>query len=249
MTAVNILKREPDKGHYTLENAAEFLRHRGWLAAFPPQLRDSLLARCKLLPPLARGQVLCRIGDKPDGIYALASGSLAVQMAPNEQGPETTHLFRPGAWFGEIAYILDVPRTMTMIATRPSRCLILPRADLEALTAVEPLLWRWLAVCVADNMRIALCALDDMTIRSPQRRLAAALLRMAGLRTDDAVQDDARPELDLTHGELARLANISRTAVGENLRHLEEQGFVERSYGRIALLKPADLRSWLRETA
>lgn len=246
---MNILERQSDNGQYPLEEAAGFLRHRGWLAALPPQLRESVFARCRLLPPLARGQVLCRIGDEPDGIFALAAGSLAVQMAPNEQGPETAHLFRPGAWFGELAYILDVPRTMTMIATRPSRCLLLPKADLEALTTAEPLLWRWLAVCVAENTRIALCALDDMTIRSPRRRLAAALLRMAGLRTDDAVQDTPRPELDLTHDELAKLANMSRTAVGENLRRLEAQGFLQCRYGKIALLKPADLRVWLRETA
>lgn len=236
-------------GRYTLGRAAERLRHQGWLAALPPPLSEAVLARCRLLPPLKRGQVLCRIGDEPNGIFALVSGSLAVQMAPNEQGPGTAHIFRPGAWFGELAYILDVPRTMTMVATRPSRCLLLPKAELEALTTAEPTLWRWLAVCVADNLRLALCALDDATIRSPQRRLAAALLRMSGLRTDDTAWKDANTELDLTHGDLAKLANMSRTAVGENLRRLQALGFLECGYGRITLLGPGPLRAWLRETA
>lgn len=232
----------------SLDSAREFLRHRGWLAELPPDLREALLARCRLLPPFARGDAVVRIGDEPDGLYGVVSGSFAFQLAPNEQGPHTFHLYRPGAWFGELAHCLGKPRASTLIATRRSRCLRLPAKELDGLLKEEPELWRWLAVSLAYNVKIAFCAVDDMTIRLPRRRIAAVLLRLAGARGDAFADAEPLSELDVTHHDIAFLANVSRSAVGENLRLLEEEGFIECSYGRIRLLDPAGLQSWIAAT-
>ena len=233
----------------SIDAARETLRDRGWLRHVPASLREKLLARSRLLPPLERGQYLLRFGDKADGIYGIVSGGFSFQIAPHEQGPQTVHLYRSGAWVGELAYCLDATRATSMMATRRSRAVWLPKADLQALTTEEPELWRWIALCLAHNTRIAISAIDDMTIRSPRRRLAAILLRLAGLRPDPEHEHASSLELDLTQADLASLSNMSRTAVGENLRHLEEERLVECRYGVITLLDPAGLRSWLSDTA
>ncbi len=233
----------------SLDDAREFLRHRGWLAELPADLRDALLARCRLLPPFSREDTVFRIGDEPDGVYGVVSGCFALQLAPNEQGPHTFHLCRPGAWFGELAHCLGRPRATTLIATRRSRCLRVPARELEGLLKEKPELWRWLALSLAHNVKIAFSAVDDMTIRLPRRRIAAVLLRLAGSRGDAFADAEASAELDVTHHDIAFLANVSRSAVGENLRLLEEEGFLECSYGRITLLDPGGLQSWLGDTA
>lgn len=233
----------------SIDAARDILRRRGWLRHVPAGLREKLLARSRLLPPLERGEYLLRFGDKADGIYGIVSGGFSFQIAPHEQGPQMVHLYRSGAWVGELAYCLGATRATSMMATRRSRAVWLPQADLQALTEAEPGLWRWIALCLALNTRLALSAIDDMTIRSPRRRLAATLMRLAGLRPDPEAEQEPRPELDLTQADLALLSNMSRTVVGENLRRLEEERFVECGYGVITLLDPGALRSWLSDTA
>jgi CRP-like cAMP-binding protein len=243
------LRMDAEKDVDSLGAAREYLRHRGWLAELPPHLREALLARSRLLPPFERGQAVFRIGDEPDGIYGTVSGTFAFQLAPNEQGPHTFHLYRPGAWFGELAHCVGKPRATTLIATRRSRCLRVPAQELEGLLNQEPELWRWLAVSLACNVKTAFCAVDDMTIRLPRRRIAAVLLRLAGSRGSGFPNVEPCREIDVTHNDIAFLANLSRSAVGENLRRLEEDGFLECSYGRIRLIDPAGLQSWVAATA
>jgi CRP-like cAMP-binding protein len=224
----------------TVEAARALLRRRGWLAGLPEHLREPMLARCRLLPAYERGQQLLRFGDEASGIYGIASGSFSFQLSPSEDGLRVAHLYTAGAWVGELAFCLNRPRATAMTATRRSRSVFLRRADLLALADRDPTLWRWLALCLAENTRIALCAIDDMTLRPPRRRLVATLLRLGGLRPDS--DDETTRELDLTRGELALLANMSRTAVGEQLRRLEQEGLIVCSYGRITLTDPAGLR-------
>jgi CRP-like cAMP-binding protein len=241
------LRMDPGEEIDSIDAAREILRRRGWLKDMPPVLREKLLARCRLLPPFERGQYLLRFGDKPDGIYGIVSGGFSFQIAPHEQGPQTVHLYRSGAWVGELAYILDTTRATWIMATRRGCAVCLPRSDLQALTAAEPELWRWIALCLAHNTRIAISAIDDMTIRSPRRRLAAILLRLAGLRPDPEQEHASSLELDLTQADLASLSNMSRTVVGENLGQLEDHGFLECGYGVIRLIDPAGLSAWLRD--
>lgn len=233
----------------SIEAARAVLRQRGWLTLVPGELREAMLARCRLLPAFERGQYLVRFRDEPDGIYGIVSGSFALQMAPNEQGPQTVHLYHGGSWVGELAYCLSAPRAACLIATRHSRSVFLHQADLQALTKIEPKLWRWIALCLAHNTNIALCGVDDMTIRSPQRRLAALLLRLGGLRPTPISEPELVPELDITQTDLSLMSNMSRTAVGDNLRRLEERGFVQCGYGTVVLCDAQGLRAWLWDTA
>ena len=248
MTAMDNCERAR-KNLGSLDGAREFLRHRGWPAQLPPYLRDALLDRARLLPAFERGQTVFRIGDEPDGIYGAVSGMFAFQLAPNEQGPHTFHLYGPGAWFGELAHCVGKPRATTMIATRRSRCLRVPVRELEGLLKEEPELWRWLAASLAYNVKTAFCAVDDMTIRLPRRRIAAVLLRLAGARGGVLPNVEFSRDLDLAHHDIAFIANVSRSAVGENLSRLEEEGFLECGYGVIRLIDPAGLCAWLRDTA
>lgn len=78
-------------------------------------------------------------------------------------------------------------------------------------------------------------------LRSPKRRLAAALLRVAGLRNDDS-PDEVALELDLTHSNMALLSNCSRSTVAQYLHELEMDGYLECRYGKTVLTNPSALR-------
>lgn len=226
-----------------IEAARAYFRRHGWLTEVPATFREALLDRC-VLQSVPRGGVLYRLGDAPDGLHGVISGSFAIEMAPHERGPHLTHVFHSGTWIGASAILKGRPRIATPVATRPCRCLYLSGSDFRALVASNPEAWRWLALIVVAELEIAVGALDDVTIRSAGLRVAAILLRLAGVRVDD-LPGEPEPELDLTQLDLAHLANLGRATVGEQLDRLAASGLIVHRYGKIRLVDPVRLRELL----
>lgn len=228
-----------------LETARRAAADSPWLRRFPVDLRECFLERTRLLPPFQRGDRVYNIGDPPDGIYGVVSGCFGFEIAPQEEGPQLVHQYRAGSWFGELAHVLERPRLATIYATRPSQCLRISGTELASLLRSDPRLWQQIAISLADASRLAMTAVNDLLARSPKRRLAACLLRVAGLRNDEP-SDDGRIEIDLTHSALAAMTNCSRTTVAHYLKELEADGFIEYHYGRIHLGRIRSLRHWLQ---
>lgn len=229
----------------SLAQARRFMAGSPWMEMFPEDLRESFLASTRLLPSFDRGQRVYNIGDAPDGIYGVVSGCFGFEIAPQEEGPQLIHQYRPGSWFGELAHVLEQPRLAAMYATRPSQCLLMQDLELARLLRSDPRLWRCLALSLAGASQLALTTINDLMMRSPKRRLAAALLRIAGLRNDDSLQATSL-QLHLTHATLAAMTNISRSTVAQYLRELEEEGYLKYRYGKIILVDPLSIREWLR---
>ncbi|MBV9134267.1 MAG: cyclic nucleotide-binding domain-containing protein [Chloroflexi bacterium] len=111
------------------------LAYRDEVAAMPlfrdlaPVELDVLLAR---LAPLSvsAGQTVMRQGDAADRFYVLRSGSVRVER----DGAELARL-GPGDAFGEIALLLDVPRTATVTALESSTLLALDAAGFRDVLA------------------------------------------------------------------------------------------------------------------
>jgi putative peptide zinc metalloprotease protein len=90
---------------------------------------DVLLAR--LLPlDAAAGETIIRQGDSGERFYVVRSGAVEVER----DGHPLARL-GPGEAFGEIALLLDVPRTATVTAVEPTRLLALEAHDFRDLLA------------------------------------------------------------------------------------------------------------------
>ncbi|MGD2164135.1 MAG: cyclic nucleotide-binding domain-containing protein [Anaerolineae bacterium] len=80
------------------------------------------------------GAVLIRQGEIGKTFYVIESG--LVQVAVEEDGDENVVVERgPGEYVGEIALLLDVPRTATVTAAMPVRVLSLHRDDFDRLVS------------------------------------------------------------------------------------------------------------------
>jgi MFS family permease len=91
------------------------------LPLFAPLAAPELEAVARALVPIetGAGETVIRRGDVGDRFYVVAAGELDVE--------EVGRVMRRGDVFGEIALIVDIPRTATVRARSPSRLLTLDR--------------------------------------------------------------------------------------------------------------------------
>jgi hypothetical protein len=79
--------------------AKDLLRRDGWLRKTPESFQINLLGRCCFLW-IGEGEHVYGLDDPPGGIQGVASGSLAISMAPQEDGPCFAQLMGIRIWFG-----------------------------------------------------------------------------------------------------------------------------------------------------
>ena len=209
-------------------NAKSALAIHGWLPLTPPSFREAVLAKCRVRS-FERGDPVYKLDDPSGGLFGLASGRVALEIAPGMRSPYIAHFMRPGMWFGAAALLTGERRRVGIIATRPSVVLHLLASDFMELASDDPQAWRWLSLILLLNSNLAMSVCDDLMIRDPKERATAILLRLAGCATNGS--EPVEPlELDLTHEELAVMTNLSRSTVGALLRTYEAQGWITQSY-------------------
>jgi len=105
------LREQPCFAHLGTDQLVELLDRGEWLTVAP-------------------GQAVIEQGDEGDSFYAVSSGQFSVVT-----DGELKQTIGPGAYFGEIALLLDVPRTASVIARTPSRVFRLDREGFDQLLA------------------------------------------------------------------------------------------------------------------
>jgi CRP-like cAMP-binding protein len=105
------LRALPAFAHLGSRDLGELLEHGGWVRAAP-------------------GEDLVRQGDAGDAFFAIEAGQAEVL-----EGEAVVRRLGPGAYFGEVALLRDVPRTATVRALTPLRAFRLDRSGFDALIA------------------------------------------------------------------------------------------------------------------
>ena len=116
---------------FTMKRMAEqSLSRHGWLARQPKDFQRQVFAETQL-QQFERGAPVYHLGDPIGGIYGVASGTLAISIAPGEDGPYLAHLGPVGYWIGEGPFITGEPRRVELIAATQCVLLHLPLQTLE----------------------------------------------------------------------------------------------------------------------
>lgn len=84
------------------------------------------------------GEILIRQGETGETFYVIESGRVQVSVAPDGSQPGVEKVVAErglGEYVGEIALLLQVPRTATVRALQPTQALVLHKDDFEQLVA------------------------------------------------------------------------------------------------------------------
>jgi CRP-like cAMP-binding protein len=102
--------------------------HRALSQSFPGDRGEWISALLDAAVPWSvnRGQIVVRQNDLTRDFFVVLSGKLAVLVAGEEGRPQKIAEIHPGEIFGEMAVIMDSPRTATVEALTPVRLLRVP---------------------------------------------------------------------------------------------------------------------------
>jgi cAMP-dependent protein kinase regulator len=110
----------------TLQSLSE-LRELSCFSSLEPDELSELMERGEWIN-VAPGEAIVEQGEVGDAFYALRSGQVDVY-----QDGEHLRTLGPGSYFGEVALLLDMPRTATVVARTPVRAYRLDREGFDRL--------------------------------------------------------------------------------------------------------------------
>jgi CRP-like cAMP-binding protein/Zn-dependent protease len=213
-------------------------RHREALAALRavpvwsqlPAGRLLEIARAMRAEDIAAGQEVVRQGDAGDRFYLISRGAFEVQV----NGTPEVQLGR-GDYFGERALLHRAPRQATVMATEPSRVLVLDQSAFDTLLASDLAVRTRLERALAYREEVAQMALfrdlgpaeldvllsrfvpievaaGEVIIRQGESGERFYLVRSGGVEVDRDRQVLAQLGPGEAFGEIALLLDVPRTA-------------------------------------
>ncbi|MGQ0530532.1 MAG: cyclic nucleotide-binding domain-containing protein [Panacagrimonas sp.] len=183
---------------------------------------------------LARDQVVLAAGTKPETLYLILSGHVAVESV-DASGQELllAYMF-PGDFFGEMGLFADVGARSAGVRAR-SECLLLELSYARFLELAQQhsSLWLELAGQLAARLRVVNRRLATMQNLHVPDRVWLVLSELA--ERSDAPRAAQGSVVRVTREELGKLAGCSRDVVGIALRDFEQQGRLIRQGHRLII--------------
>src|SRR5215211_7890453 len=182
-------------------------------------------------------------GDHSDACYLVRRGDLRVTREHPDGRAIALATLGPGDIFGELAMLDGEARSASVETLSDSELLALPAADVRRLLADHP------------GISVKLIAALTRRLRETNERVARQSFqtvpsRVAGVLTQLIAEESASTgrqgiTIRMTQADLAQLAGTSRESVSRFLATLERAGVVQVGRGRVTIVQPRRLRSYI----
>ena len=230
MTAGGDLRRGRNCG-----DPAPFLARSRLFRDASPEIQAEL-ARYARRVAVARGSLVCRAGDAPEGVFIVGAGYVALSVHREQDREKVIEICAPQDSFGEEC-IAGGASAVSARAAGAALLVHLPQqAVLEAM-ARHPELARCILRSVSRKILQATHEIGDSATRSGVQRLAGYLLRHLEQREGGP----AGVTLAVPKRVIASLLGVSKETFSRLLAALAERGLVEVSGRRIRVPRPEAL--------
>ncbi len=216
----------------------------GWLAHQPPAFQAAVLGRARLAS-FAEGEHVFDVGDQHRGVYGVVQGAVAVYVPDRGANLRLGHIARGGDWIGHWQVLTGRRRILIFRVREPMIAFQVPFSALNEIAA-EDRVWTRSASSLMDfTVDIAVAAVGDLLIPDPGRRLAATMLRAAGLDMDGRLAKPIR--LRLAASELGEMANVSQDSVSGILARFNSAGWIAVGDKQVTIADPKALAAFAGE--
>src|SRR5919108_3905157 len=219
-----------------------------------------LLSNVPLLAELSRGEVerISRVavprsfpagvrvfheGDHSDACYLVRSGDLRVTREHSDGRAIALATLGPGDIFGELAMFDGEARSASVETLSDSELLALPAADFRRLLAEHSEISVKLVAALTRRLRETNERVARQSFQTVPSRVAGVLSQLIAEET--AAEGRQGVTIRMTQSDLAQLAGTARESVSRFLATLERAGVVKVGRGRVTIVQPRRLRSYI----
>ena len=183
-------------------------------------------------------------GDPGDACYIVRRGACRVTREHSDGRAITLANLGPGDIFGELAMLDGETRSASVEALEDTELLALPASDVRALLRDHSDMAVKLVVALTRRLRDANERISRQSFQTVPSRVAGVLARL--LAEDmPAERGGENVTVRMTQSDLAQLAGTSRESVSRFLATLERAGVVRCGRGRVTILEPSRLSSYI----
>lgn len=182
-----------------------------------------------------RNELIYRQGEPADDIYLLLQGQAQSALLSSSGHETLLRIHLPGSVLG-LTSLATVPwRDASAKAIERSVLSRISRDEVKAVILGDQTLGLCLIQLLVDRMRDFHFRVGDLQAQNVEQRLARVLLAVSR-RTTGSDSPAQKPEVHLTHEELAQLVNSRRQTVTSILGRFAQAGFISKS-GRKLLIE------------
>ncbi len=189
------------------------------------QAMENFLNLCHLRRYPAKSTIIT-MGDKPDILYYIVSGSVSVIIENEDEGREIVLAYlNPGDFFGEMALFDETQNRSARVFGRTACELAeISYERFNQISADNPDILFHLASQMASRLRRTSNKVGNLAFLDVTGRIASTLLDLA--KQPDAMTHPDGMQLKITRQEIGKIVGCSREMAGRVLKNLEEHGLI-----------------------
>jgi CRP-like cAMP-binding protein len=201
------------------------------------------VARVAVPRSFPKGVRVFHEGDSSDACYIVRSGDLRVTREHSDGRAIALATLGVGDIFGELAMLDGGTRSASVETLTDCELLALPAPDMRRVVAGHGEIAAKLIVALTRRLRETNERVTRQSFQTVPSRVAGVLLQL--------IAEDAAPEgrtgvtVRMNQADLAQLAGTSRESVSRFLATLERAGVVTVGRGRVTVVEPRRLRSYI----
>ncbi|MDP2847011.1 MAG: Crp/Fnr family transcriptional regulator [Humidesulfovibrio sp.] len=200
-----------------------------------PKAQLTSLADIALLKRAKAGDTLFEAGQPGTHFYAVVSGKVRVYRAAPSGKEQILHVFGAGEAFAEVPVFEGKTYPASAQALEDSLMLSFPRKEFVEVLRRDPELALGVMALLSARLRAFVGQIAQLSLKEVPERLAGYLLLLRASQNRDDLT------LDLPKGQIASYLGTIPETLSRALKKLTDQGLIEISGNRVAVLDPEGL--------
>jgi CRP/FNR family transcriptional regulator len=217
----------------------------GRVPLFAELSRDELerIAQVAIPRSFPKGVRVFHEGDHSDACYIVRSGDLRVTREHPDGRAIALATLGSGDIFGELAMLDGEARSASVETLSDSELVALPAADVRGLLTRHSEITVKLVMALTRRLRETNERISRQSFQTVPSRVAGVLNQL--IAEELALEGRDGVTVRMTQADLAQLAGTSRESVSRFLATLERAGVVRVGRGRVTVIEPRRLRSYI----